>query len=78
MRRDDMEGAFRRVRDLPGGGAGGPSSGPRVRPEDAGPDLLKAGCGVAATDAPGGPSDKGRACVPIPDRIDTAGVSCYL
>ena len=55
---------------LPGGGAGGPFSGPRVRPEDAGPDLLRAGCGHAATDEPGALAGKGRAgCAdPEPDR----------
>ena len=55
---------------LPGGGAGGPFSGPRVRPDDAGRELLKAGCGHAATDEPGALAGKGRArCAdPEPDR----------
>ena len=55
---------------LPGGGAGGPFSGPRVHPDDAGPDLLKAGCGHAATDASGAADGNGMAwrIDPEPDR----------
>ena len=55
---------------LPGGGAGGPFSGPRVRPDDTGRELLRAGCGHAATDEPGALAGKGRAgCAdPEPDR----------
>ena len=55
---------------LPGSGAGGPFSGPRVRSDDAGRELLKAGCGHAATDEPGALASKGRArCAdPEPDR----------
>ena len=55
---------------LPGGGAGGPFSGPRIRPDAADPDLLKAGCGHATTDAPGAAGGKGMAwCIDHePDR----------
>ena len=63
---------------LPGGGAGGPFSGRRVRPDDVGPDLLKASCGHAETNDQERRAAREGGDVPIPNRIDTAGVSCYL
>ena len=62
---------------LPGGGAGGRFSGPPIRPEHAGPNLLKAGCGSAATEAPKARVGKGRAwCADPGIGIDMASVSC--
>ena len=65
---------------LPGGGTGGPFPGPPIRPDEAGPDLLKAGCRHVAKDALGATNrpERDRLGGPIPNRIDKASISCYL